>query len=86
MNRLNWADMSNRSVGEFVDKLLFGGGIAAGIALWAFDLPLWIAVLVGASLSCGGPIFLHIRFPGLYITAAEKDEEFEQKRRFGKKR
>ncbi|MAP95933.1 MAG: hypothetical protein CMK07_13375 [Ponticaulis sp.] len=86
MAKFHWADKINGNLGDFLDQVIVGLGIAIGFVIWSLAAPIWIAAIIGLLLACGLPLFLHFRFPGLYMTAGEKDEEFEQRRRFGRKR
>lgn len=78
-------DSLNGSIGSMIDQLLVGAGFLTFLFLFG-RVPLWLAVTSGALVGCGIPVFLHFRCPSLYMTAAEKDEAFEEQRRFERKR
>ena len=83
--RFRWMDSLNGSTGSLIDQFLVGAGFLTFLLLFN-RVPLWLAITIGALVGLGVPLFLHFRCPGLYMTAAEKDEAFEHKRRFGRKR
>lgn len=86
MSGKDWKDQINGSVGQIIDAFLTISGVFMFFLLWNASLPLWFSILAGLFIAFGLPLLLHLQAPGLYKTAGEKDAEFEQARRFGKKR
>ena len=83
--KFSWMDSLNGSTGSLIDQLLLGAGFLAFLFLYGVT-PLWIGVTVGLLIGLGLPVFVHFRFPELYLTAEERDEDFQNTRRFGRKR
>ena len=85
---MRWADKINGSVGTLLSHALFGLGAFAFV--YGFVVDVWIIKIVligsGAIMIALGSGLLEAFFPNLFKTSGELDEEFNSKRRFGKKR
>lgn len=85
MGKRGIADVINGSVGSIINSFLLSTGFMIGASLYLFaHIHPVVAVLCTFVISFICPVALHTKFPSLYLTSGEKDEQFQKTRRFGK--
>jgi hypothetical protein len=84
---MGWPDKINGTIGNVVDYAFFSfWSLTAFISVFHWNLPAWSLLFVWMVPVCAIPFLLRYRWPGLYKTASELDDEFNERRRFGKRK